>query len=192
MYRETSQRQEHPFPCCKQAWKQAELQRQPCPFSFTSVLLTWAQGMHCIERATDRQMTAGIPVSGQPWRGAHTAKEGQKSVGSFSLAEIPLKHHPNLSQNLPKIQDRHSPSEFNVSEEAPNVALGLCSCWGPHGVSVALVCVCYHFMQERPLCLQESAWPRKALQHWSAWEEKGDNLPCLVPIPERTTVLIAE
>lgn len=54
MCRGTSQRQEHPFPCCKQVWKQAELQRQPRPFSFTSVLLAWAQGIRCIETATDR------------------------------------------------------------------------------------------------------------------------------------------
>lgn len=87
----------------------------------------------------------------------NTAKEGQKSAGSGSLAEIPLKHYPNLGQNLSKIHVRHSPSEFSVSDEGLNMALGLCSCWGPHGFSACLsACLLSLYARETSLSAEIS------------------------------------
>lgn len=54
----------------------------------------------------------------------HKAEEGQKLACSASLAEIPLKHHPKLGQNISKIPDRDSLSEFTVSEEELDLGLG--------------------------------------------------------------------
>lgn len=55
---------------------------------------------------------------------AHKAEEGQKLAGSTSLAEMLLKHCPNPGQNISKIPDRNSPSEFSVSEEELDLGLG--------------------------------------------------------------------
>lgn len=77
---------------------------------------------------------------------AHKAEEGQKLAGSAFLAEISLKHHPNLGQNVSKIQERHSPSEFSVSEEELDLWLGHAE--GRMVFLLALVHVCYFFMQE--------------------------------------------
>lgn len=63
-------------------------------------------------------------MSAWPRRMSHKTEEGQRLAGSASLEEIPLKHHPNLGQNINKIPDRHSPFEFSVSEEELDLGLG--------------------------------------------------------------------
>lgn len=77
---------------------------------------------------------------------AHNAEEGQKLAGSAFLAEISLMHHPNLGQNISKIQDRHSPSGFSVSKEELDLGFGHAE--GHMVFLPASVHVCYFFMQE--------------------------------------------
>lgn len=132
-------------------------------------------------------MTLWTSVSAWPWRMAHKAEEGQKLAGSTFLAEISLKHRPNLGQNVSKIQERHSPSEFSVSEEETFRPLAW-SRWGPQGVSACLS-ACLLLLYARDFRNKNSWW---RLSDTSAWEEKGDNLPCLVAVPGRTTFLTAE
>lgn len=77
---------------------------------------------------------------------AHKVKEGQKLTGSAFLAEIPLKHCVNLGQNINKIPDRHSPSEFSVSEEDLDLGPGHAEDYTVF--LFALVHVCHHFVHE--------------------------------------------
>lgn len=77
---------------------------------------------------------------------AHKVEEGQKLAGTAPFAEILSKNRPNLGQNISKIPDRHSPSEFSVSEE--ELDLGLSHAEAHEVFLLALVHVCYHFVQE--------------------------------------------
>lgn len=77
---------------------------------------------------------------------AHKAEEGQKLAGSAFLAEISLKHHPNLGQNVSKIRDTAHLSSVFLKRKPSDLGLGHAE--GRMVFLLALVHVCYFFMQE--------------------------------------------